>query len=549
MGRVVAAGLERARDDYARGRWDLAHAAFAEASTAGTLDLDDLAAQADAAWWLGRTDESLALSEEVYRRCLQGEQTATAGRLAVEIGFLWLLRGEETIGSGWISRAHRLLDDAPERAEHGYLRYLDVLAALDAADFGTAMERAHEMEALARRHDDATLAAIAIVLEGVATVRSGEVARGLAMCDEAMLPVRAGAVTPNWAGNLYCQVMGLCFELADFDRARAWTDATERWCDQFSNAAMFTGICRVHRAQLLHLEGAWDQAEVRALQACRDLDDMNVGVVAAGHYEIGELRRLRGDHEAAASAYARAHELGRDPQPGWALLRLAQGDVTAARAALDTALAAAEQPLTRAPSLTALLDVAEFTGDRELATSTAAELRAIAAEFPTPGLLAQADQAEGVAHLLHGAPGRALRSLLGACRRWRALEARYEVARTQLRVARALEGNGDAEGAGRERRQAAATLAALGAPDGAGGRPGRVGSPEPAPGGLTPREVEVLRAVADGATNATVAEQLTISERTVERHLSNVYLKLQVSSRTEAVRFAFAHGLADLRDR
>jgi DNA-binding CsgD family transcriptional regulator len=546
---VVAAGLELARDAYARGRWDLAHEAFTDAAAAGPLDLDDLAAQADAAWWLGRTDESLALSEEVYRRCLQGERTATAGRLAVEIGFLWLLRGEETIGSGWISRAHRLLGDAPEGAEHGYLRYLDVLAALDAADFATAIARAREMEGLARRHDDTTLAAIAIVLEGVATVRSGEVARGLAICDEAMLPVRAGAVTPNWAGNLYCQVMGLCFELADFERARAWTDATERWCDQFSNAAMFTGICRVHRAQLLHLEGAWEQAELRVRQACRDLDDMNVGVVAAGHYEIGELRRLRGDHEAAARAYARAHELGRDPQPGWALLRLAQGDVAAARAALDTTLAATDQPLTRAPSLTALLDVAEVTGDGELATSTAAELRAIATDFPTPGLLAQADQAAGVAHLLHDAPERALRSLLEACRRWRGLGARYEIARTQLRVARALEGSGDAEGAERERRQAAASLAELGVPDDAAGSPAGPGPRGPAPGGLTSREVEVLRAVADGATNAAVAEQLTISERTVERHLSNVYLKLQVSSRTEAVRFAFAHGLADLRHR
>jgi ATP/maltotriose-dependent transcriptional regulator MalT len=546
---VTLAGLQRARDAYARGRWDLAHDGFRDAAAAGPLDLDDLAAQADAAWWLGRTDESLALSEEVYRRCLQGEQTSTAGRLAVEIGFLWLLRGEETIGSGWISRAHRLLDGAPECAEHGYLRYLDVLAALDAAEFALAIERAREMEALARRHDDATLAAIAIVLEGVATVRSGRVARGLAICDEAMLPVRAGAVTPNWAGNLYCQVMGLCFELADFERARAWTDATERWCDQFSNAAMFTGICRVHRAQLLHLEGAWEQAELRVRQACRDLDDMNVGVVAAGHYEIGELRRLRGDHDAAGRAYARARELGRDPQPGSALLRLAQGDTTAARTALETALAGADQPLARAPSLTALLDVAEVTEDAELAATTAAALREIAADFPTPGLLAQADQAEGVAHLLHDRPERALRSLLEACRRWRGLEARYEVARTQLRVGRALDASGDAEGADRERQQAAATLSALGAPDGPDARPGPPGPPGPAPGGLTAREVEVLRAVAGGATNAAVAEQLTISERTVERHLSNVYLKLQVSSRTEAVRFAFTHGLADLPDR
>jgi DNA-binding NarL/FixJ family response regulator len=542
---VVSAQLQQARDAYGRGRWDLAHAGFAEVAATSPLEVDDLAAYADAAWWLGRNDESLALSEQVYRRCLQGERAPAAARLAVEIGFLWLLRGEETIGSGWISRAHRLLADAPECAEHGYLRYLDVLAALGEAAFDRAIAGARDMAVLARRHDDPTLEAIALVLEGVATVRSGRVARGLAICDEAMLPVRVGDVTPNWAGNLYCQVMGLCFELADVARARAWTDATERWCDQFSNAAMFTGICRVHRAQLLHLEGAWDQAEERAREACRDLADLNVEVVAAGHYEVGQLRRLRGDDEEAARAYGRAHELGRDPQPGWALLRLAQGDVAGARAAIETALAATGQALERQPLLAARLEVAEVTEDADLADATAQELRQLAERFATPGLCAEASQAEGVALLLRGEPEHALGPLRAACRLWRDLRVRYATARVQVRLALALEAIGDVEAAVRERGQAAATFQELGARRDLRALSGsRSGS---APGGLSPRETEVLRLVAGGASNAAIAARLTISERTVERHVSNLFLKLQVASRTEAARFAFAHGLVDPR--
>ncbi len=543
----MAAGLHEAREAYADGRWDRAHARFAALAADTELALEDLAAYADAAWWLGRTDESLSLSEEVYRRCLQGEQAPAAAQLAVEMGFLWLLRGEETIGSGWISRARRLLADGPECPEHGYLVYLDILGALDAERFEDAVTHAQGLQAIADRHDDATLRAIALVYTGVARVRLGEVDQGLASCDEAMLPVHAGAVTPNWAGNLYCQVMGLFFELADYQRARAWTEATERWCDRFSNAAMFTGICRVHRAQLLHLEGAWAQAEAHARQACQDLADMNLGVVAAAQYELGELARIRGDHSGAARAFDRARELGRDPQPGWALLKLAEGDVEVARRCLDAALAATVQPLARAPLLAARLELAEYTCDVDLAAATAAELRAIAATFDTTGLCARAHEATGVAALLRGEAQVALGMLRDAYRCWRELGARYETARTQLRLAAALELAGDRDTAAREQELAAAALVALGAAP----QPVTRGAAtaEPVPGGLSPREVEVLRAVAVGASNAAVARELVISERTVERHLSNVFRKLAVSSRTEAARIAFATGLVDPADR
>ncbi len=539
---MPAGVLDQAREAYAGHRWGAAHEGFAAVAATVELDTPDLAAFADAAWWLGRTDASLELSEQLYRRCLQGDQAPAAARLAVEIGFLWLIRGEQRIGTGWISRANRLLADTPECPEQGYLGYLAAFDALTSARFDEARAIAQNMQGLATRHDDPTLGAMGLVLEGIAAVRSGEVADGLALCDEAMLPVYAGDVVPNWAGNLYCLIMALCFELSDIERARAWTDATERWCDQFSNAAMFTGICRVHRAQLHHLDGDWDRAEAGAARACRDLADMNVEVVAAGHYEIGELRRARGDDAGAEQAFARAHELGRDPQPGLALLRLGQGEVRAARAGLQAALSAAEPPLARVPLLVAQVEVADATDDAKLARTAAQELDHIAVTFRTPGIRARAASAAGVAHLLAAEPEQALAPLREACRVWRDLRCRCEVARLQGRLARALDAVGDREAAAREREHARATFEELGAHRDLAALDG-AGASRPAPGGLTDREVEVLRLVADGATNAAIADQLTISERTVERHLSNIFMKLDVSSRTQAARLAFDHGL------
>lgn len=538
---MVADVLEQARAAYEQFRWDDAYERYRCAGEHERLGAEDLAALADAAWWLGHTDESLSLSEEVYRHHLHGEHVPQAARLAIDIGFLWLLRGEPTVGSGWISRAGRLLEGVPECVEHGYLRYLEVEEALAAGRFDEAIDLSRWIQELADRYGDPTLCAVGLVLEGAADVRRGRVEAGLALIDEAMLPVLAGEVAPSWTGNLYCHMMDLFFELADIRRARAWTEATERWCDQHSNAAMFSGICRVHRTQLLHLEGEWLAAEQEAVRVCQDLSDMNVGVVAEGQYRIAEVRRLRDDHAAAEQAYTRAHELGRDPQPGLALLRLAQGRGAAAATALRSALAAAELPLDRAPLLGAQAEVAAACGDVQAASRAAAELTAIADTFNTPGLLAGARQATGVALLSAGEPARAVPLLREAWRRWTELEARYEAARMRALLARALVAVGDTEAAGREAESARAVFTELGARHDLRALEGT--QDHEAPAGLSVREVEVLRCVCAGRTNRQIASELTISEKTVARHLSNIFVKLDVASRTEAAAFAFERGL------
>ncbi|MBB5999881.1 response regulator transcription factor [Streptomonospora salina] len=547
----MEAPLEQARDAYADLRWHDAYVQFRAAREAGELGVDDLAALADAAWWLGRNDESLTLSERVYRCRLQHDDAARAAQLAVEVGFLWLIRGEPTIGSGWISRAARLLQDVPECGAHGYLRYLEAAQALDQGRFADALDAARHIRQLADRCDDRTLYAGGLVTEGIAVVKEGRVGEGLAVLDEAMLPVRAGEVAPKWAGNLYCQLMSLFIETADLRRARDWTAATERWCDWHSSPAMFAGVCRVHRAQLLRLAGAWGDAEQHATQACRDLADMNVGVVAEGHYVLGDLCRLRGDLAGARAAYDRADELGRDPQPGRALLRLAEGCCAPAGRELRTALAGTDQPLGRAPLLSAQVDVAAAAGDADLARRAAGELGDVASTYGTAGLVAAARQAAGTARLVAGEAERALPLLRDAMRRWRALDARFDAARARFLLARALHALGDVDAAARASAAAAAVFAELGA---AGARCAFAAPPEAGaagegalPGGLSPREAEVLTCVAAGHANRRIAHALAISERTVERHLANIFRKLDVASRTEAACYAFEHGLAHPR--
>lgn len=542
------ARLEQAREAYAHYRWDEAYQQFRTVRESGVLGVDDLVALADAAWWLGHNDESLVLSEEVYHRYLRNEDASRAAQRALEVGLLWLLRGESTIGSGWISRGARLLDDLPECAVHGYLRYLEAAEALAQGRLDTAVEVARRIQRLGDRYDDRTLSAMGLVTEGIAVVKQGRVGDGLAVLDEAMLPVRVGAVVPNWAGNLYCQLMGLFIELSDIRRARDWTDATERWCDRHNNPAMYLGICRVHRAQLLRFEGAWHDAEHHAEQACRVLADMNVGVVAESHYVLGDLCRLRNDLAGAEQAYHRADELGRDPQPGLALLRLAEGRTSSAARALQTALAGMDQPLDRAPLLAAQVDVAQATGDADLARQAANELVGVADTYGTAGLVAAARQASGTARLAGGDAERALPLLRDAVRRWRELGAGFQAGRVRCLLARALDAIGDRAAAGREVDAATAVFAELGAAGAlreleAAREVGAAPDPAGLPGGLSSREAEVLGCVAAGFANRKIARKLAISERTVERHLANIFGKLGVSSRTEAAGYAFAHGL------
>jgi DNA-binding NarL/FixJ family response regulator len=535
--------LQAARDAYRRRDWPEARARFAAARAAGELAAADLDALADAAWWLGEFDEASATLEEAYRRYLDEGLPRAAAMAAIGIGVNSLLRGDGVVGTGWVGRAQRLLRDQPEHVEHGYVLSLELEGALagnDTAVVGTA----RRVRNIGRRHADPNLVATADLFEGRALVKQGRVADGLALLDEAMLAVLSGELRPEWAGNIYCHLMAAFHELADVRRAAEWTEATGRWLAGLPAAVLFTGICRVHRSKVLQHKGAWAQAEREAALVCRDLAHGHVAAVAEGHYQIGEIRRLRGDLDGAEESYRHAHGLGRDPQPGLALLRLAQGRTATASASIRAALTAVTADrLARARLCAAQVEIALAAGEPETAARACDELVRTAATYGSSGLEAAALQARGAVLLAGGQPEAALPTLRAACRHWRELDAPYDAARVRLLLARAYQALADSDAATRELDAAGAAFGRLGAT--LDGRRVRALRGRPVlPGGLTGREAEVLALVATGRTNREIAAALVLSHKTVARHLSNIFAKIDVTSRTQAAAYAYEHGLA-----
>jgi DNA-binding NarL/FixJ family response regulator len=537
--------LEAARDAYRRHDWAGARERFTAARAAGELAAADLDALADAAWWLGDVDEASAVLEAACRRHLDEGRPGPAAMAAMGIAVNHFLRGDGVLGSGWVGRAQRLLRDQPEGPEHGYALFLELEGGLAGGDAAAVAGAAARVRDLGRRYADPNLVAGGDLFEGRALVRQGRMAEGMALLDEAMLAVLSGQLRPEWAGNIYCHLMAAFHELADVRRAAEWTEATGRWLAGLPAAVLFTGICRVHRSQVLQLKGAWAQAEREATLVCQDLAELHVAAVAEGHYQLGELRRLRGELAGAEDAYRQAHRLGRDPQPGLALLRLAQGRAATASASIRAALAAVSADrLARARLCAAQVEIALAAGEPEVAGRACEELQQTASTYGSSGLEAAALQARGAVLGAGGRPEAALPTLRAACRRWQELDAPYEAARVRLLLAAAYRALGDGDAAMRELDEAEAVFGRLGAgPDAARVAAALHGRPA-LPAGLTGREAEVLALVAAGRTNREIAETLVLSHKTVARHLSNIFAKIGVTSRTQAAAYAFQHGLA-----
>lgn len=531
--------LHEAHAAIARHDWETARESLRAAARLGT---DDLSALATACWWLGLADEHVQANAEVHRRRQREGSPALAGMAALEIGYCEFLRGNESAGAGWLAKARREFGSVPDTPEAHYLLAIDAETALAGDHIAGADQMAARVVSAGEQHDDPTLLALGLFLRGLLAVRDGRLADADGWLDEAMLPVREGHVTAEWAGNLYCRMMQLCHELGDLPRARAWTELTEEWCRGYLPATVFAGICRVHRVQILQVEGRWDRAEEEARSAADELVALDLVPAAEAHYRLGEIHRLRGNLDAAESSYDHAHELGRDPLPGVALLRLLRGHGHVAASILEAALAAESHPLTRAPLLAARAEVALAAEDLGAANRSCRELDRIADTFRSPGWRAEAQHWAGALAVARSSPAAGLVTLRNARRCWQHIGAPYEVARVRVHIAQAQDLLDDHDSAARERCAAAATFEQLGARIDLEQvrlhtRSGR------RPGGLSPREVEVLAAISAGGTNREAADRLHISERTVARHLANVYAKTGVSTRTGAVTWARERGL------
>jgi DNA-binding CsgD family transcriptional regulator len=495
---------------------------------------DDIQRLAESAWWLGRMDESIRLYADAYREQLSAGNDEGAARAALLLAISCRLVGEMAQSDGWLGRCTRLLESMPEGAEHGYSLYLRIAALMGSGDLDAALESARRMQDLGRRFADPTLACLGMYYEGRARIKQARVREGLALLDEAMLAALSDELAPMWAGAIYCGLMDACHELHDLRRAYEWTEATRRWCDPLPLTSLYPGICRVHRAQVLQTRGEWRQAEEEAMGACQDMVGVDVWAVADAYYEIGEVRRLRGDLAGAEAAYTQANDFGRDPQPGLARLRLAQGRVEAAAAAIAAALAPeGGSPLGRAPLLAAQTEIALAGGDVALAEVSAQEVADTAVAFDSAGLAAEGNRCRGAVLLAQGRAVEAMGLLRKAFNIWQELDAPYDAARTRQLLADAYQALGDTDAAARERSAAEACFARLGV----------VATREGLPGGLTAREVEVVRLIAAGHSNRAIAEQLVLSQKTVARHVSNIFGKVGASSRSGVTAFAYDNGI------
>lgn len=529
--------LATARTAYARGDWHAAHRQLTRARTLSELSTGDLNILGSSAWWLGQAKESLEISEQVYHRLEDDDDASGAAMTALNLGLLWLIRRDLVIASGWINRARRILHDLPEGPEHGYLIFLDAVLELDYLDLAPAPEDADRLQELGRRLRAPALTSFGLVLAGMADIRSGSTASGFAQLDEAMLPVLAGQLPAEWAGGIYCMVIHACHQLADLPRMRAWTQATEQWCGQFTGEVVYSGICRVHRLQLLSIEGGWAAAEQAIAQSGAELVGLNNWVAGEAFYQLGELRRLRGDYDGAREAYARARGLGTEPQPGESLLQQAGGKQEAAWAGLCAALAGRDH-LSGARLLESAVEIALALGLADEAQRLCGQLEDTAAEFGTSGFRAWAAQARAAVLLAQSRHAEALSVLQAAVREYRNLHARYETAKVYELLAQAHRGLGQSDAAAADSATALAIYRELGAgPDVQRLDGARL------PGGLTEREADVLACIAAGASNKDTAEALFISQKTVGRHLANIFAKLGVSSRTAAAAWAHEHGL------
>jgi DNA-binding CsgD family transcriptional regulator len=549
----AGARLQEARAAYGRRDWVAARDAFDAADAVTPLPAEDLYARASCAWWLGDLDDCVPTTQAAYRRFLAEGRPAAAAAVALDVAYTSMLRGQEAAASGWLQRARRLLEDRPVCVEQGLLRYVDAEQAFHGHDLDTADAFVDEVRAIGERFADATLCGVAAVLRGRILIRRGEVAAGAVLLDEAMVAAVGDDLDPGWAGNIYCHLMLACVEIADLRRAGEWTEATARWCEQMPGAGPFLGICRVHRAQVLQVRGDWDRAEAELRRVCDEQGDFGVDVVAEAHYQRGELRRLFGDLAGADLAYLEAHQLGRDPQPGAALLSAARGRHEAASASIERVLAdVPDAPLARAPYLPARVEIALAAGDQDAALAATEELEALAATYDTHGFAAASAAARGATLLAGGDAAGALPALQRAVAAWRELGAPHEIARLRGLVARALEAVGDHDGADRERRAARLerppSVPTVADGHGAVALDGTAVDvvPTPMTDGLTPRETEVLHLVAGGRSNQQIADELVLSVRTVERHLASTYQKLGLSGRSAraaAVSYALRQGL------
>lgn len=539
----VVEDLAQARETYEQGEWVAAVETWSRLPSAAVAG-EDLHRLATAAFLTGRTEEAHAALQRSYTEHLSAGDPVGAAAAALRVALLMALLGETAMVQGWTARADRLFAEMDEVVvEHGHLEILRFFGSLSAGDVGAADACATRVAELGDRFGDPDLRAFGLNALGRLRLHTGDVPEGLSLLDDAMLGVAAGEVSPVFAGVVYCSMIEACQEVGDLGRAADWTSALSRWCESQPGLIPFTGQCAVHRGQILRQHGAWAEALDEFDRALERYDRQGqTAATGMALAERGDLLRLQGRLDEAETDLGHALERGHEAQPALVLLWLARGRTQAAEAAVRRLFAETNDPVVRTRLLPAGVAVLTSVGDLDGARDLASELDAAAQAFGCRAVLAEAAMAWGLVELESGDASGALPYLRKALRVWGEVEARHQQAHCQVLIGRALSALGDVDSGRSQLEVAHGTFAALGAePD----RRAVAALLEPAgaPGGLSPREVEVLRLVAAGRSNSQIAAELVLSHKTVARHLSNIFTKLDVSSRTAAAAFAFEHGV------
>lgn len=543
---TIVNALDRGRKAFGNQAWRDAFADLSLADKETPLQPDDLEMLAIAAYLTGNSIVCNEVWSRAHNEYLTEGNIAGAARCAFWLGFTLLNKGEYARGGGWISKAGSLVDyDQLECVEQGYLLLPMALRALSDGDAERSYEKLEQIGEIANRFKDPDLKTLSRLGKGQALIRLGEIQTGVKCLDEAMAIVDSGVLSPIVVGIVYCAVIETCLEIFDLNRAQEWTGALNDWCTSHPHLVPFRGQCLTRRSEIMQMHGEWQDAIKEASHAVEILSKPK-GEPAAGSafYQLGELHRLHGDFIKAEEAYREANRFGRKPQPGLALLRLAQGRIDTAKTSIQQVMNEAKKLKIRSASLPAYIEIMIAAKDHENARDGVQELVKISNDLNAPLIKARAAYAEGSLLLSEGDAQKALECLVKAYSIWETLKSPYEAARTRVLIGMASREIGDEDTAIMELETALLTFSELNAISDIT-RVNEILRDKKIikPSGLTKREMEVLQLIANGETNRNIASELYISERTVERHVSNIFNKLNVSSRSAATAYAYKQQL------
>ena len=531
---------------FERGMWSAAFDLMSGLDARHKLNGHALQSFATAAYMIGRESTFLELLERAFEAFCAGTEPLKAARSAFWIGLTLMFRGEYGRGNGWLVRSERLVDEfGNDCVEKGYILLPRVESSLASSDLAAADHYASEAVRIGAQFGDEDLQALGRHFKGRIQIETGNTSDGLILLDETMIAVTDGRLSPIVTGLIYCSVIEICQNYQIQNRAKEWTEALSGWCGKQPELVAFTGRCLIHRSEILIFDGKWTEAIAEAGAACRRLLAGPVEHHAGpAYYQEGEVLRLSGRYDEADESYRSASRLGFDPQPGLALMRLRQGKSQAALSSIKRTLASVRNPVGRMRLLPSAVEIMLATGDIETARKLCEELSGLAARHVSDAVEAASAEAIGDLSFAEGNLEGALPNYARAAELWRDLHAPYRLSRLRLKIGQTCAALGDSEGAGREIEAASDVFGKLGAePDRKVAEELLRSLRQGVEGLLTPRQTEILQLVAEGLTNREIAQRLGLSERTVDRHVSDTLTRIDVPTRAAATAFAISHGL------